>query len=75
MDLSDFDEGSSPRVTTEYISTRGAGGHLGIREALVQGLAPGGGLFVPREFPHFDMRDLGKIPGEAPTFAVLAIEL
>ena len=34
-------------------------------EALVAGLAPGGGLFIPTELPHFTVEeivDLAKLP-------------
>lgn len=44
----------------EYTSTRNSALRVGAAEAIVQGLAPDGGLFVPREFPHIDYRALAK---------------
>lgn len=36
----------------EYISTRGGGGSVGAGQAIIQGIASDGGLFVPRSFPE-----------------------
>ncbi|HWK73974.1 MAG TPA: threonine synthase [Povalibacter sp.] len=36
-----------------YISTRNAQHRVLLGEAIVQGIAPDGGLFVPESFPHF----------------------
>lgn len=42
-----------------YVSTRGGGGELSLSDALLAGLAPDRGLFVPREVPR-----LGPSPGK-----------
>src|ERR1044072_7245984 len=39
-----------------YISTRGADHAVTLGEGIVRGIAPDGGLYVPREFPHFTAR-------------------
>ena len=36
-----------------FASTRGASPHVGFSAALVQGLAPDGGLYVPQQWPQF----------------------
>lgn len=35
----------------KFVSTRGNGGRLSFLEAVAEGLAPDGGLFVPEEMP------------------------
>ena len=35
----------------EYFSTRGSGARISASEAIAQGLAPDGGLFVPAQLP------------------------
>jgi threonine synthase len=37
--------------TARFVSTRGGGRAVGFAEAVVQGLAPDGGLYVPEEWP------------------------
>jgi threonine synthase len=39
-----------------YISTRNADHAVQLGEAIVRGIAPDGGLYIPREFPHFTAR-------------------
>jgi threonine synthase len=39
-----------------YISTRNAEHAVQLGEAIARGIAPDGGLYVPREFPHFTAR-------------------
>jgi threonine synthase len=41
-----------------YISTRGNGRTVTSAEAIIQGLAPGGGLFVPESVPAVDIKSL-----------------
>jgi threonine synthase len=41
-----------------YISTRGSASSIGLGAALVAGLAPDGGLYVPESLPSFDVADL-----------------
>ena len=52
--------------TNRYIDTRGLNGApVEFTEALVKGLADGGGLFVPERLPHFELEqilDLASIP-------------
>lgn len=44
----------------KYVSTRGHGAELNFTEALLTGLAPDGGLYLPMEFPRVDQDTLGK---------------
>lgn len=48
-----------------YISTRG-GEAVSFSEALMRGIAPDGGLYVPTEWPRYEKRDAS---GELPSFA------
>lgn len=54
-----------------YISTRGGAPESTLSDAIVQGLAPDGGLYIPAEFPSVDVDALR----EAPSLAHLAREL
>ncbi len=40
-----------------FVSTRRAAPAVGLSEAMLEGLAPDGGLYVPDRFPRFDARD------------------
>src|SRR5262245_33388983 len=40
-----------------YISTRNADHPVTLGDAIVRGIAPDGGLYVPVEFPHFTARE------------------
>jgi threonine synthase len=40
-----------------YVSTRGAAPPLGLSEAIMTSLAPDGGLYVPEQFPRFNVED------------------
>ncbi len=42
----------------EYISTRGAAGQMSAAQAILTGLSPDGGLFVPRSIPKIDIEAL-----------------
>ncbi len=42
------------KCSVRYVSTRGAAPPVGASEAILQGLAPDGGLYVPRPFPTLD---------------------
>ena len=44
----------------QYISTRGQCGHFSFSEALLTGLAPDGGLLLPKHYPHIDTRMLAR---------------
>ena len=41
-----------------YISTRGQGGIRSFRDILLAGLAPDGGLYVPKDWPVLDMNSM-----------------
>lgn len=41
----------------QYLSTRGQAASLGLGPALVAGLAPDGGLYVPQRLPRLDLHD------------------
>jgi threonine synthase len=47
----------------EYISTRGNAPTLTFKEALLVGLADDGGLYVPREWPHFSAEKIRSFTG------------
>ena len=47
----------------EYISTRGAAPALDFEGATLAGLAPDGGLYVPREWPRFSIDELTAMRG------------
>lgn len=42
----------------EYISTRGQSPTLNFEDVLLTGLAPDGGLYVPRQLPQFTVQDI-----------------
>ena len=52
-----------------YVSTRGGGASLGFCDAVLTGLAPDGGLFVPEAYPAFAPGELDALVG-APFEAV-----
>ena len=41
-----------------YISTRGDASQITSKTAILRGIAPDGGLYVPLQFPQQDMADL-----------------
>src|SRR6187401_1441558 len=48
-----------------YVSTRNPQHKVSLSEAIAQGIAPDGGLFVPEQFPHFgphQFEDLHTLP-------------
>lgn len=47
----------------KYISTRTPGVRASLSEAVEQGLAPDGGLYVPEHFPHLYLSDFGAVEG------------
>ncbi len=56
-------------MSLRYRSTRG-GEHVGFEEALLRGLAPDGGLYVPDPIPRIDVERILR----APSFPALAFE-
>ncbi|KAA3450627.1 threonine synthase [Mesorhizobium sp. SARCC-RB16n] len=48
-----------------YVSTRGEAPALGFSDAILAGLARDGGLYVPREWPHFSAADIRAMRGLA----------
>ena len=46
-----------PRRTPRYVSTRNEDAAVPFREALLRGLAPDGGLYVPDFIPSLEERD------------------
>lgn len=58
----------------KYISTRGNSPEVGFIDAILAGLAPDGGLYVPKEWPRLDDETLGKI-ADLPYNEVAAIVL
>ncbi|NLW56033.1 MAG: threonine synthase, partial [Firmicutes bacterium] len=47
----------------KYVSTRGQAGKVTSAQAILGGLAPDGGLFLPVEFPHFTPEELAALVG------------
>ncbi|RWF49300.1 MAG: threonine synthase [Mesorhizobium sp.] len=56
-----------------YVSTRGEAPALGFSDAVLAGLARDGGLYVPREWPHFSSSEIRAMRGLA--YPDLAIRL
>ncbi len=44
----------------QYVSTRGGGPQVDFTEALLAGIAPDGGLYVPESWPHLDPEGLAE---------------
>ncbi len=53
-----------------YCSTRGRAPSVSFEEALLAGLAPDGGLYMPEEWPHFSSADIARFKGQS--FAAIA---
>jgi threonine synthase len=56
----------------KYLSTRG-GAPVGFEQALLMGLAPDGGLFVPEAWPRFSPGDLRAMRGQPYAQVALAV--
>jgi threonine synthase len=52
-------------VTVKYISTRGAAPALSFTDALLAGLAPDGGLYLPEAYPSFSRDIIAGFAGRA----------
>ncbi len=48
-----------------YISTRGEAAQLGFSDAILAGLARDGGLYVPKDWPHFSAAEIRAMRGLA----------
>ena len=53
----------------KYISTKGGSPAIGFTQAITDGLAPDGGLYVPESFPQFDPRALADAASLSEAFA------
>ena len=49
----------------EYISTRNAQNTFSFKDVFLKGLAPDGGLFVPKKIPIFSPEDLRELKNES----------
>ena len=49
----------------QYISTRGQAPELNFEEAMLSGLAPDGGLYVPKSIPHFSSQEIANMAGQS----------
>ncbi len=49
----------------KYVSTRGEAPALGFCDALLTGLAPDGGLYVPQEWPEMTKREIRALRGKS----------
>jgi threonine synthase len=56
-----------------YVSTRGEAPELGFSDALLTGLARDGGLYVPREWPHFSRKEIRALRGKTYQEIALAV--
>ena len=59
--------------TMKFISTRGAAPAVSLSDALTQGLAPDGGLYLPTHYPQMDAATLQRWRGLP--YADLAFEV
>ncbi|MDR2108082.1 MAG: threonine synthase [Coriobacteriales bacterium] len=50
-----------PDYTNTFLDTRGAVSGLSFSEVILEGIAPGGGLFVPSEIPHLEADALAAL--------------
>lgn len=57
--------------TSQYRSTRDASHQIDAASAIARGLAPDGGLYIPVEFPRFDLSDFADCKTLADTATVL----
>jgi threonine synthase len=55
--------GTNGRLKMHYVSTRGEAPVLGFSDAVMAGLARDGGLYVPREWPHFSHAEIRAMRG------------
>jgi threonine synthase len=51
-------------LKVKYRSTRGSGGAIGYADAILQGLAPDGGLYVPENYPQITREQLEQLRGK-----------
>ena len=56
-----------------YVSTRGEAAPIGFLDAVLAGLAPDGGLYVPVEWPSFTKAEIAAFAGK--TYAQVATEV
>jgi threonine synthase len=49
-------------VAVRFVNTRASSGAVSLREALVEGLAPGGGLYVPEAIDEWPAREIERLP-------------
>ena len=56
-----------------YVSTRGEAPELGFSDALLTGLARDGGLYVPKEWPHFSKKEIRSLRGKSYQEIALAV--
>ena len=56
----------------EYISTRGGAPAVDSAQAVLSGLAPDGGLYMPREIPGFDWQGCLKLSSQQMSAAILS---
>ena len=45
-----------------FVNTRGSSAAVSLREALIEGLAPGGGLYVPETVDQWPSREIERLP-------------
>jgi threonine synthase len=57
----------------QYVSTRGEGAALDFGEAILAGLAPDGGLYVPAAWPRFEPDQIAAFAGRP--YAEVAVEI
>ena len=57
----------------KYISTRGASPAIGFLDAVLAGLAPDGGLYVPQTWPQFTRAEMAGFAGRP--YAQIAAEV
>ena len=60
-----------------YSSTRGAQGNIKASEAILRGLAPDGGLYVPDHIPHLEktLREIAQLDYQGTAYEVMRLLL
>jgi threonine synthase len=68
-----FNNGRALEAGTQYYSTNLAAPHVSFREALLKGLAPDGGLYMPLHLPRLNAAELEALSDK--TYPALASEI
>ncbi len=67
------DPGGRGRMPVRHVSTRGEAPPLGFAEAMLAGLAPDGGLYVPQSWPRVEPQTIAAFAGRP--YAEVAVDI